>query len=54
MKEVSREVDFLHGVEHESLLRIDPMILMEMVGQAFPKLPTFAMILQYLEKGSLK
>ena len=30
-KEVSDEVDFLHADKHESLLRVDTMILMGMV-----------------------
>ena len=39
-KEVSDAVDFLHLDEHESLLQIDSMILMEMVKysqKVFPK-----------------
>ena len=35
-KEVSDEVDFLHGNKHESFLQIDTMIF-DGDGQAFPK-----------------
>ena len=51
-KEVSDEVDFLHGDKHESLLQIDTMILMGMIKHfQSAQNGKFAMSLQYLKKG---
>ena len=50
-KELSDEVDFLHGNKHEGLLQIDSMILMGMVKHPqSPQNSKFAMSLQYLKK----
>ena len=50
-KEVSDEVDFLHGDKHKSLLQIDTTIWMEIVKhfQSSQNIK-FAMSLQYLKK----
>ena len=48
---MSDEVDFLHADEHESLLQIDIMILMEMGKHSQSFLNSkFALSLQYLKK----
>ena len=50
-KELSDEVDLLHAGEHENLLRIDGMILIEMVKHPKSSLNSkFVLSLQYLKK----
>ena len=50
-KELSDEVDYLHGDKHESLLQIDSMILMGMVKHSQSSQNSiFAMSLEYLKK----
>ena len=50
-KEVSGEVDFLHGDKHESFLQIDAMILMGMVKHSYSfQNSKFAISLQYNKK----
>ena len=50
-KEVSGEVDFLHGDKHESFLQIDTMILMGMVKHSYSfQNSKFAISLQYNKK----
>ena len=50
-KELSDEVDFLHADNHESLLKIDSIILIGIIkhSQSFQN-GKFAMSLQYLKK----
>ena len=50
-KEVNDEVDFLHARQHENLLQIDTIILMETVKHSQSSQNSkFAMSVQYLKK----